>query len=62
MAATGLNVGDRVRIHPASDWFMRGIVWVTITRVEPWPSTVVTVHSELFNKTFRINRELVIPE
>lgn len=27
------KVGDRVRIHPASSWFMRGITWATVTEV-----------------------------
>ena len=26
-----LRVGDRVRIHPASDWFMRGVTQAVVT-------------------------------
>ena len=26
-------VGQRIRIHPASDWFMRGIVYATVTSI-----------------------------
>ncbi len=28
-----LKEGDEVRIHPASDLFMRGVVYATITKV-----------------------------
>lgn len=27
------HVGDRIRIHPASDWFMRGAIYATVTAV-----------------------------
>lgn len=29
-----MKVGDRIRVHPASDWYMRGITHAVITRVE----------------------------
>lgn len=28
-------VGQRVRLHPATDWFMRGAVYATITSKQP---------------------------
>ena len=33
-------IGDRVRIHPASDWFVRGATYARVTsyvRYHPWP-------------------------
>lgn len=28
-----LKAGDRIRVHPASDWFMRGVVYARVTSV-----------------------------
>lgn len=25
--------GDRIKIHPASDWFMRGVVYATVRSI-----------------------------
>ena len=27
------KIGDRVRLHPASDWFMRGIQYATVISI-----------------------------
>ena len=29
----GYGPGDRVKIHPASDWFMRGVRFATVTKI-----------------------------
>ena len=46
------RVGDHVKLHPASDWFMRGVVWVTVVKIG---RKLLTVRSELFGKTFTIH-------
>jgi hypothetical protein len=30
---TDFKTGQRVKIHPASDWFMRGITWAEVVKV-----------------------------
>lgn len=46
--------GQIATIHPASDWFMRGIKYATIIGCGPkW----VTLHSALFNKTFKLKAQ-----
>jgi len=44
-------LGQTVAVHPASDWFMRGIKFATITK---FGSKWVTLHSALFGKTFKL--------
>jgi hypothetical protein len=35
MESKDLKVGDRIKVHPASDWFMRGVRYATISRIRP---------------------------
>lgn len=51
MTITDFKVGDRIQIHPASDWFMRGVRYATVTHVRT-RDLVVTSDS---GKTFKIH-------
>lgn len=39
----GIAVGDRVELHPATDWFMRGARYATVTAVHPATNRVSAV-------------------
>lgn len=52
MVLKDFKVGDRVRIHPATDWSARGVAWATVVKVG---RKYLTVRTELFSKTFYIH-------
>lgn len=36
-----IQIGERVRIHPASDWFMRGVTYAIVTSKRLQGETVI---------------------
>lgn len=46
------KVGDRVKIHPASDWFMRGIQYANVVKVG---RKALTVQPAGMILTFKLN-------
>ena len=57
MELKDFKVGDRVRIHPATDWSARGVAWVTVLKVG---RKLLTVKTELFDKTFTVSPRNVV--
>lgn len=50
--------GRRIMIHPASDYFMRGIRYADIVKIgRKW----ITLHSEFHGLTFRITSDMILP-
>lgn len=57
MELTDFTVGDRIRIHPASDWFMRGVVFATVTVVG---RKALTVKADRMILTFKLHPRNVL--
>lgn len=45
--AKDLKPGQRISIHPASDWFMRGIRFADIKEVRERSNTVLVEHGRI---------------
>jgi len=56
---TQVTVGHRVSIHPASDWFMRGERYATVTAI-PRRGDRVTLTGDRSGRTFRLHTSLLM--
>jgi hypothetical protein len=58
MKLTDIQPGTRVRIHPASDWFMRGIRYADVLKVG---KKYIHLHDTFTGTTFRMRPENLEP-
>lgn len=53
------KVGDRVKVHPALDLWMRGVRYATVTKVGvKW----ITIHHAMSNTSWRVKYSSKFPD
>jgi hypothetical protein len=62
MEISDFKVGQRVRIHPASDWFMRGVVYATVIQLPILKTREagIKVKAESFDVSFWIHPRYIL--